>query len=128
MNATTSVPPSKLAARLATLQALAQGASSPEQFFAGWLEHVLALCGATGGRLRRPSADGLLAPVATRRFEAAATPQEGASRYERLVFESFTTGRPKAVPPREQLPAEEADANSTSASLLLAPLEIDGEL
>ncbi len=65
MNATTSAPPSKLAARLAALQALAQSASSPEQFFTGWLEHVLAaLCGATGGRLRRPSADGSLASVA----------------------------------------------------------------
>ena len=128
MNATTTVAPSKLAARMAALQALVQGASSPEQFFAGWLEHVLALCGAKGGRIRRPAADGLLAPVAALRFDASPPRGDGPSHYERLVLETFSTGRPKAVPPRDQLTAEEADANPTSASLLLTPLEIDGEI
>ncbi len=113
---------------MAALQELARGASSPEQFFTGWLEHVLALCGAAGWRLRRPAAAGSLAPIASLKFETSTPPEEGTSRYERLVLESFTTGRPKAVPPRGQLAAEEADANPTSASLLLVPLEIDGEI
>ncbi|MBA4020495.1 MAG: hypothetical protein C0483_25320 [Pirellula sp.] len=122
------IAPSKLAARMAALQALALNASSPEQFFAGWLEHVSALCGATGAQCRKPMADGSLAVVAALRFGTTPTPEGGASRYERLVLETFATGRPKAVPPREQLTADEADANPTSASLLLTPLEIEGEI
>ena len=128
MNATTKVAPSKNTARMAAIQALALSASTPEQFFATWLEHVLALCGAKGGQLRRPSADGSLTPVAALRFEASSPVGDRPSRYERLVLETFSTGRPKAVPPRDQLTAEEADANPTSASLLLTPLEIDGEI
>lgn len=124
----------KTAARLAALKKLSLEAASAEQFYGGWLEQVVALCTACGGRLRRPAADGSLAIVAELRFvsevqNAAAiqvAKQPQASRYEKLVFGTFVAGTPRAVPPRIEL-RDEADANPTAGALVLAPLIGDDE-
>lgn len=134
MHTAASPAAAKTAARLATLKKLALEAATAEQFHSGWLEQVVALCAAGGGRLRRPSADGSLSIAAELRFvpethDAAASENEKqpqASRYEKLVFGTFVAGTPKAVPPRVEL-RDEADANPTTGALVLAPLFIDDE-
>ncbi|MBL9081908.1 MAG: HlyD family efflux transporter periplasmic adaptor subunit [Planctomycetales bacterium] len=134
MHTATSPAAAKTAARLAGLKKLALEAATAEQFHCGWLEQVVALCAASGGRLRRPATDGALAIAAELRFvsephDAAASEADEhpqASRYEKLVFGTFVAGTPKAVPPRLEL-RDEADANPTSGALVLAPLFIDDE-
>ena len=126
MNAAATKPSPQFAQRWSALQGLAQSSLAPEQFYADWLAHVVDLTGALGGRMRRPASDGTLAPTATLRFDLEEAPTNEASadspsRYERLVLETFTGGRPKVVPPRGNL-GDEADANPTSGALLLVPL------
>jgi len=125
----------RLAAVSAALKSLLEGHLEPQEFYAGWLSRVIAACGATGGRLRRPAADGTLAIAASQSFQRevssaetfAGTGDSRPSRYDQLVLETYSSGRPRVVPPHVEL-AGHADANPTSGTLLVAPLLIDGEI
>lgn len=132
MNAAATKPPPQFAQRWSALQSLAQSTLPPEQFYAEWLARIVELAGALGGQIRRPASDGRLAPMASLRFDVEEVPTEEApekspSRYERLVLETFTSGRPKVVPPRGDL-GNEAEANPTTGALLLVPLVLEDEV
>ncbi len=125
------IPSRRLAEALAGLNRLSQTTPPPDEFYGAWLGYVVALCEARGGQLRRPATNGSLSVVAGVKFATSSTQESEAgdaqpSRYSKLILETFSSGRPKAVPPASEL-GPDADANPTAGVLLLAPLAIDDE-
>lgn len=128
----TVVAPSSKPSRVqATLAELLRSKVPPEAFARQWLSRLVGGLAAVGGRLRRPAGDGTLGVAAEVNFAERPSdggdvdPNAGPSAYDRFVWEVYSNGRPRIVPPRGTV---DDGANPTDGLVVLAPLTVDGEL
>lgn len=133
VHAATASPETRIAEAMTALKKLVASNPTPQAFYDSWLSQLRTLCEADGGQLRRPAATGTLAITISHAFPTAsqsAEPNDSvgavASRYEKIVFDVFSTSRPTVVPPCAEL-GDHDDANPTAGVLFLVPLVLDGE-
>lgn len=112
----------------AVLQALARRELSDAEFFEALLNEVASYAGAYGAILRLRAECGDWSTAASLNFpELPLGSEYSAERHGRVVFETFTTGRPKVLLPQRS-PNGDLHANLSEGLLLIAPLAPGGAM
>lgn len=105
-----------------------RASASVEVLVREWLAELIRFAESPGGALRMRSENGAWTTPTNRGFPGLDLGMEHApSRHGELVFETFVTGKPKLIPPRNHR-REDPEANPTDHLLLIAPLAASGTM